>query len=273
MTPEVEKLLTEHQRRVAQGVLAEEGKHRHHVVISLSGAHAYGFPSPDSDLDIKAVHLDPTEGLLGFPRASRSAERLEVLEGVEVDYSSNELGPVLQGVLKGNGNFIERFLSGYTLAASPELFELQELVKGGLSRRVHRHYAGFAGQQLKDWERGGHASAKKLLYVLRTTLTGTHLLRTGVVQTDVTQLLEPYGFGAALELVHQKRRGEKSELPEAMAGRWRERIPQAFALLDQSLAESVLAEEPRNVAALEQWLIAQRLGALQRSDREAGAEG
>ena len=60
--------LTTHQRQVMDGVLAHESAQRRHVVISLSGAHAYGFPSPDSDLDLKCVHLAPTESLLGFPR-------------------------------------------------------------------------------------------------------------------------------------------------------------------------------------------------------------
>ena len=55
---------------------------RRHVVVSLSGAHAYGFPSPDSDLDIKAVHIDATAELLGFPRTPKPAERLEVVDGV-----------------------------------------------------------------------------------------------------------------------------------------------------------------------------------------------
>ena len=50
--------LTEAQRLVASRVLAHESAQRRHLVISLSGAHAYGFPSPDSDLDLKCVHLE-----------------------------------------------------------------------------------------------------------------------------------------------------------------------------------------------------------------------
>ena len=89
MTPQILAVLTTHQQQIALRSIGEEESHRPHVVVSLSGAHAYGFPSPDSDLDIKAVHLDPTNELLGFPRPPKSAERLEVIEGVEIDYSSN----------------------------------------------------------------------------------------------------------------------------------------------------------------------------------------
>ncbi len=56
--------LTPKQRQVADQVLSEEEQQREHLVVSLSGAHAYGFPSPDSDLDLKAIHIDPTRELL-----------------------------------------------------------------------------------------------------------------------------------------------------------------------------------------------------------------
>ena len=38
--------LNERQRGVAERVLKEEGRVRRHLVVYLSGAHAYGFPSP-----------------------------------------------------------------------------------------------------------------------------------------------------------------------------------------------------------------------------------
>ena len=42
--------LSDHQHAIGARVVAEESSKREHVVIYLSGAHAYGFPSPDSDL-------------------------------------------------------------------------------------------------------------------------------------------------------------------------------------------------------------------------------
>src|SRR3954464_15204484 len=102
--------LTEHQRHVMNGVLAHESAQRRHVVVYLSGAHAYGFPSPDSDLDLKCVHLAPTQELVGLYPVAEPAERMEIVDGVELDYGSNELGPVLHGAIKGNGNYLERIL-------------------------------------------------------------------------------------------------------------------------------------------------------------------
>lgn len=249
--------LTEAQRAIAARALAEESSRRRHVVISLSGAHAYGFPSPDSDLDLKAVHLAPTRSLLGFPHTPPPAERLEILDGVEIDYSSNELGGVLLGLIKGNGNYFERFLSGFTLETGPGFDALVPLVRDALSTRVARHYQGFATQQREAWRQGGMTSVKKLLYVVRTTLTGRHLLLTGELLTDVRVLAPRYGLDEVLELVELKRRGERSEVT-GLAERWLPRVDALFAALAQAEVDSVLPPEPRNARALEDVLVALR---------------
>ena len=38
------------------------------VFATVSGAHLYGFPSPDSDWDLRGVHLLPPRELLGLPQ-------------------------------------------------------------------------------------------------------------------------------------------------------------------------------------------------------------
>jgi predicted nucleotidyltransferase len=189
---------------------------------------------------------------------------MQVVDGVEIDYSSNELGAVLLGVLKGNGNYIERFLSGYFFAEVSWASALRPLVQASLSKRIFRHYLGFATQQRLEWEKGGCTSAKKLLYVLRTTLTGAHALATGEVVTDVTRLLGSFGLSDAMELVEQKRRGEKSELPAELSKAWLARVPEVFQALENAHAKSALPEEPPNAEALEKWLVARRLEELAR---------
>lgn len=127
-----------------------------------------------------------------------------------------------------------------------------------LSRRLHRHYRGFAAGQLREWEKDGFRSAKKLLYVLRTTLTGTHALLTGMIETDVTLLLDEHGFAAARELVEAKRRGEQTVLAPEVAARWKASVGRAFDVLDAALERSGLPEEPPNAAELDAWLVAVR---------------
>ena len=220
-------VLTDTEQAAATRVLDEEGARRRHLVVSLSGAHAYGFPSPDSDLDLKAIHIAPTAELLALAPPAASASRMEIVAGVEIDYTSNELGPALSGILGGNGNYIERVLGAIALLESPELEELRPIARRALSRRVHAHYRGFATSQLREFEAAADAPAKKVLYVLRTTLTGTHLLETGAVVTDVTQLLDRYGFAPAHELVQIKRTGERVSLDPAAKDHWLREVARA----------------------------------------------
>lgn len=250
-------VLPDEQARVARRVLEEEGESREHIVVLLSGAHAYGFASPDSDLDLKAVHVSPTARLVGLEMAPASRDRMEVIDGVEIDYTSNEIGPVLAGVLGGNGNYIERLLGAPALVESPWMDELRPLVRAALSRRVHRHYAGFAMNQRKVALEEGGTTAKRLLYVLRTALCGSHMLRTGEVVTDIGPLFDTYGFGEARELVAIKQSGERAALSATEASRFRETVDRAMAMLEEAKPNSVLPEAPSDGAfrALSNWLI------------------
>lgn len=248
--------LSPDQLAVGERVLAEESAKREHLVVYLSGAHAYGFPSPDSDLDLKTVHVARTGALVGFDPPQPTFDRAEVIDGVEIDYTSNEIAHVLSGVLNGNGNFIERLLGRTVLRSLPELEELRSLVSAAICRRVHRHYRGFAANQEKLLERD--PTIKKLLYVLRTALTGTHLLRTGELETDLGVLADAYELRDARELIAAKRAGERTAADPALLEAWRPKVDAALGRLDAARERSVLPEEPRNVAAIEAWLIALR---------------
>ena len=259
-------LLDGHPRAVMDRVLDEEATRRRHLVVALSGAHAYGFPSPDSDLDLKAVHLAPTERFLGLDKPKEAIDRLEVIEGVEIDYTSNEIGGVLRGVLSGNGNYLERILGcraqpEVTLRADPLLASLRPLCHGALSRRVHHHYRGFARSQIVAFEKAEAPTAKKALYILRTALTGIHLLRTGELVIDVRALLDDHDFADARQLIEQKRAGERVTLAPADRARWLSRLGALFDTLDDARRRSVLPEDPADPRALHHWLVRERLAA------------
>ncbi len=246
--------LTSAQRAVAARVLDEEEHRRAHLVVYLSGAHAYGFPSPDSDLDLKAIHVEPTSALVGLRPPPLHADRMEVIDGVEVDYSSNEIGQALASILKGNGNYLERVLGALRLREAPELASLAPLVRATLSRRIHHHYRGFAASRRRALDEAEQKTAKKILYGLRTALTGTHALRTGEIVADVTELVDADGFGEARALIARKRAGERTTLPAEEARRWDAALDRALAGLDEARERSPLPEEPRGVAELDACL-------------------
>ena len=158
----------------------------------MSGAHAYGFPSPDSDLDLKAIHIEPTARLLGLAPPTAHADRMEVIDGVEIDYTSNELGRVLRGILQGNGNYLERVLGALSLRARPSSRSCGRSCSGRCRADLSA-LPGLRASQLHAFDNAAKPTAKKLLYVLRTALTGMHLLRSGKIVTDVTALVDEYG--------------------------------------------------------------------------------
>ncbi len=254
MTIDPWSVLTPHQATITRAFLAERAVDRHHLVVYLSGAHAYGFPSPDSDLDLKCVHVAPTGQLVGLEVIDDPSDRIEVREGVELDYGSNELAPVLRGILKGNGNYLERILGPLALAGDrPALAELRTLVRAVLSRRLGKHYRGFAVSQLELFE--AKPSAKRALYVLRTTATGRHLLASGEVVTDVGQL-GAYLPAELPALIAIKQQGERQLLDAPTAHRWRGHLAVALEAVATCHSTSVLPVEPlpAAVAELSSWL-------------------
>jgi hypothetical protein len=247
-------VLTTKQATVAREFLAARSDERTHLVIYLSGAHAYGFPSPDSDLDLKCVHVAPTRDLVALAVPDDGRDRLEIVDGVELDYGSNELAQALRGAIKGNGNFLERLFGELVLGGDSALLaEARAVVAPVLSRRVARHYGGFATSQLRGFDE--RSTAKRALYVLRTAATGRRLLAHGDVITDVARLAAfvPAEIG---ELIEIKRAAEGQELTAEQAIAWRARLAAAIQAIDDAWASSILPPDPpaEAVAAIDHWL-------------------
>jgi uncharacterized protein len=243
---------------VVEQVLDEESSRREHLVVALGGSRAFGFPSPNSDYDLECIHIAPTEKLVGLAQPTLTFDRVETIEGVKIDYTSNEIAPVLAGILGGNGNFLERILGRAFVRRTPTFDELIPRVPNVVSKRLSRHYRGFATGQVGELEKD--PTVKKLLYVLRTLLAGTHLLRSGVLQPDLPTLLREYSLTDAEPLVAAKIAGERTAPDASLLDAWRPRIAALFTAHDEALAKSSLpAEPPREaVADLEAWLITQR---------------
>lgn len=248
------RVLSEKQAGVARAFLAERERERKHLVIYLSGAHAYGFPSPDSDLDLKCVHVAPTRELVGLTTIEDPPDRIDIVDGVELDYGSNELAPVLRGAIKGNGNYLERILGELALGGDLTLLaQARDVVRPLLSRRVAKHYGGFAVSQLRAFD--DKPTAKRALYVLRTAATGRCLMARGELVTDVAKLGDfvPAEIG---ELLAIKRQAEKRELDAEHAKLWRTRLVAAIDAVDAAWPTSVLPTDapPAAIDAVDAWL-------------------
>lgn len=57
------------------------------LFATISGAHLYGFPSPDSDYDLRGVHILPAREVLGLDPGRETIEVSALRDGLEIDIS------------------------------------------------------------------------------------------------------------------------------------------------------------------------------------------
>jgi predicted nucleotidyltransferase len=226
-------------------------------LVGVTGAHYYGFPSPDSDLDLKGVHIAPTRDVVSLKPPPDTFDHLGVFEGVEIDYTSHELGTALRLLLKGNGNILERILSPFQLLDSDPARELRALAGGAVCQKFFHHYRGFFGRACQDWRAAQRPTVKGLLYAYRSALTGIHLLRTGECVGDLTRLAPTYGFETVAELVARKASGpEHGALGEGTG--FDADLGRIELMLQEALATSRLPPEAPNADELNAFLVKMR---------------
>jgi len=177
------------------------------LFAALGGSHIYGFASPDSDWDVRGVHVLPLRDVLGLTTSHETIEKLEKKDDLEVDLVTHDVKKFLGLLLKKNGYVLEQLYSPIVLATSPEHDELKEIARGCVTKHHANHYLGFARTEWAQFEKSSPRIAKQLLYVLRVLLTGLHLVRTGEVEPDLKKLAALEKLDYVSELIAMKLAG------------------------------------------------------------------
>src|SRR5687767_9653861 len=155
------------------------------LFVTISGAHLYGFPSPDSDYDLRGVHLLPARNVLGLDVADETIEKSTIDDGLEIDLVTHDVRKFMGLLLKKNGYVLEQLLSPLVVRTSPGHEEMVGLAPRCVTRYHGYHYLGFAETQWRLFEKESPPRAKPLCYVYRVLLTGIHLVRTGVLEANL----------------------------------------------------------------------------------------
>jgi predicted nucleotidyltransferase len=145
--------------------------------VTVSGAHLYGFPSADSDIDLRGVHLLPVEEVVGLTPGRETVSWTWDHSGVEMDLVTHDLAKYCRMLLNRNGYVLEQVTSPLVVESTPVHEELTALVPSLVTAGHGHHYLGFARNQWGLFGRTGEL--KPLLYTFRVLLTGIHLMRTG----------------------------------------------------------------------------------------------
>lgn len=196
---------------------AEAAAHPYPLLFAtVSGAHLYGFPSADSDWDLRGAHVLPLAETAGLDAGPDTVKHEAVRDGAELDLVTHDVRKFCALLLRDNGYVLEQLYSPLVVHTTPEHAELKHVATGCITRRCARHYLGFAHNQWRLFEKESPRRVKPLLYVYRVLLTGIHLMRTGRVNASLPACNAEMGLSCVAELIARKTEGaEQAVLPDA----------------------------------------------------------
>jgi predicted nucleotidyltransferase len=174
------------------------------LFASISGAHLYGFPSPDSDFDLRGVHILPLEHVLGIDAPEETITVDEQVEGLHLDLVTHDVKFYFTRLLTRNGSLLDQIFSPLVVVTSPEHNELRKIARQCVTTQHSHHYLGLAASQWKLFEKHDPRRVKPLLYVYRALLCGIHLMHTGEVESNLRHLNEIFSLPYIDELIEQK---------------------------------------------------------------------
>ena len=213
------------------------------IFYTLSGAHLYGFPSSDSDYDIRGCHIQDKKEICGLNVPEDVIERMTG----DIDFVSFDIKKELGLILQNNSNVLEHVFSP-PLVSRPSLPTLKKIAGLSLCKAVFNPYHGLA---LHNWENsavsktpvGGGGSVKRYLYILRSLMAGIFVLDEGRIEPNILVLNRHFRYPLVDEFVSIKMNGCEQGLVES-----REDadilITQLFCDLNVARENSPLPENP-----------------------------
>jgi predicted nucleotidyltransferase len=225
--------------------------------VTVSGAHLYGFPSPDSDIDLRGCHLLPLADIVGLKPPRETFESKLDHRGIEVELVSHDLGKYLRLLVKSNGYILEQVFSPLVVQGTEFLEELRPLARRCITRNHYYHYRGFLETQRNFLAKQDPKVLKTLLYAYRVVLTGIHLLRSGEVEANLPRLADEYCLPFLPDLIALKRK-EKAPATDLDWPFHDRQLRELESKLDQAYQECQLVET-RDQQAIQRFLVDQRL--------------
>jgi predicted nucleotidyltransferase len=240
---------------------AEADRHPYPLLFAtISGAHLYGFPSKDSDYDLRGVHILPASEAVGLLPKQDTIEFAGLRSGIDMDLVTHDVLKFFTLLLKRNGYVLEQLYSPLIVRTSPEHDELKAIAVGCVTRHHSHHYLGFAATQWGLFQKDEPPRVKPLLYVYRVLLTGIHLMRTGTVEANLAVLNDVFRLPYIPELIERKIHGaEKGTLESSETEFHKQEYERLVAQLEVEGNNSKLPDEPVCREALNDLLVRIRL--------------
>jgi len=144
-----------------------------------SGSRAWGFPSPDSDYDVRFIYAQKPEDYLSL---DSEKEQVDYYPDPEMDIIGWDLRKYLKLIYKSNSVAFEWANSPIVYKTTSEWSIIKEKIPAYFNERsgLH-HYLGEASHILHLCEDKNSISYKKYLYILRVILASRYIEKHHVV--------------------------------------------------------------------------------------------
>lgn len=233
------------------------------LFLTVSGAHLYGFASPDSDYDLRGCHVMPARQLLGLRTPRETYDVLDRDAPIEMDIVTHDARKYFAMLLGKNGYVLEQIFSPLVIEADPLFEELKEIAARSVTRHHRHHFRSFASKQWESVANAAHGTVKGLLYTYRPLMAGIHLMRTGEVESNLRTLNASFGLPFIDDLIESKVNApENSLLSDEDMAFHKAQFERLSGQLDEASATSDLPDEPEGDGALDDLLIRLRLRSL-----------
>lgn len=133
-----------------------------------SGSRAWGFPSPDSDYDVRFIYIRKPEDYL---RLEKTRDVIELPINDMLDINGWDLNKTLRLLYSSNPTLFEWMSSPVVYRQTDFLERLEPILDSYFSCKsgLH-HYLSMAEGNYRDYLKGDMVRAKKYFYVLRPIL-------------------------------------------------------------------------------------------------------
>ncbi len=219
------------------------------------------FPSPDSDFDLRGVHLLPLEEVVGLKTGRETVEKSGIHDGMEIDLVTHDAKKFFGLMLKKNGYVMEQVLSPLIVHTTPEHEELKshrrrlphEAPRPSLPR-LRRHAVEAVPE-------GKPATGQAAAVRLPSSADRHSPDASGEIEANLVHLNETFKLPYLPELIERKVSGtEKGTLDEADLVFHEQEYERLRTELEEAFEQSDLPEQPSGAAALNDLLVRLRLG-------------
>ena len=195
-----------------------EKEHNVQIIQAIeSGSRAWGFPSPDSDYDVRFIYAHPKDWYL---QLSEERDVIELPINDDLDISGWDLRKALNLANKGNAVIQEWMISPIVYQQSDLYAPLSKLVnKSFNSISTYHHYRAMAKKAYQDIEQSEQKKLKRFFYFARATLSAQwiveHQTMPSIVFSDLIEgLITDQQQAKSMRLLVEKKEqeSEKSNL-------------------------------------------------------------